>query len=105
MTWREKVSRLMEERHMTQKQLAELSGITESSISRYLHNTKRPRMDIIVNIAKALNVETEYLLDEEEKCESAYNTIATAIARKGNELTAEEKNSLIAILIGKRSDV
>ncbi len=95
----------MEERHMTQKQLAELSGITESSISRYLHNTKRPRMDIIVNIAKALNVETEYLLDEEEKCESAYNTIATAIARKGNELTAEEKNSLIAILIGKRSDV
>ncbi len=90
---------------MTQKQLAELSGITESSISRYLHNTKRPRMDIIVNIAKALNVETEYLLDEEEKCESAYNTIATAIARKGNELTAEEKNSLIAILIGKRSDV
>ena len=102
MSWRSKVNALMAERHMTQKQLAELSGITESSISRYLHNSKRPRIDIIVNIAKALNVETEYLLDEEEKCESAYNTVATAIARKGNELTAEEKNNLISLLIGKR---
>lgn len=102
MTWKEKVNKIMNERNITQKQLAQLSGITESSISRYLHNDQRPRMDIVVNIAKALHVETEYLLDDDEKSESAYNSIATAIARKGNELTPEEKNELISLLLGAK---
>lgn len=105
MVWKEKVTKLMNERNITQKQLSQLSGITESSISRYLHSNQRPRMDIVVNIAKALHVETEYLLDEDEKSESAYNAIATAIARKGNDLTADEINQLIALLVGTKTNV
>ena len=105
MMWREKVTNLMIERGINQKQLSQLSGITESSISRYLHSSQRPRMDIVVNIAKALHVETEYLLDDDEKSVSAYNSIATAIAREGKELTAEEKNELIALILGAKADV
>ncbi len=105
MAWKDKVSRIMKERSITQKQLAMMSGITESSISRYLHSNQRPRMDIVVGIAKALHVETEYLLDDEEKSESAYNSIATAIARKGNELTPEEQNRLIALILGANKSV
>ena len=104
MTWKEKVTKLMNERGITQKQLSQLSGITESSISRYLHNDQRPRMDIVVNIAKALHVETDYLLDEDEKSESAYNAIATSIARNGGELTLEEKNQLVMLILGAKSD-
>jgi transcriptional regulator with XRE-family HTH domain len=70
-----------------------------------LHSNKKPRIDILVNIAKALHVETDYLLDDEEKSESAYNAIATAIARKGSELTPEEKNRLIALILGQGKDV
>lgn len=105
MTWKEKVKDLMKSRNINQKQLSKLSGITESSISRYLHSNQRPRMDVVVNIAKALNVETEYLLDDTETTDTAYNTISTAIARKGSELTAEEKNQLIALLLGITKDV
>ena len=105
MMWRENVTNLMIERGINQKQLSQLSGITESSISTYLHRSQRPRMDIVVNIAKALHVETEYLLDDDEKSVSAYNSIATAIARKGKELTAEEKNELIALILGAKADV
>ncbi len=105
MAWNDKVKKLMQERHINQKQLSHLSGITESSISRYLHLNKRPRMDVVVNIAKALQVDTEYLLDEDEHTESAFTTISTAIARKGGELTAEEKNQLISLLLGKDSNV
>jgi len=105
MSWKEKVTELMNQRNISQKQLSQLSGITESSISRYLHSEQRPRMDIVVNIAKALHVETEYLLDDSERGESAYSSIATAIARKGNELTAEEKNQLIALILGAKKDV
>lgn len=100
MSWNEKVLKLMKEQNFSQKQLSQESGITESSLSRYLHSDKRPRMDIVVNVAKALHVETSFLLDENEKSESAYNYIATAVARKGNELTAEEKNRLIALILG-----
>lgn len=99
MLWNEKVLKLMAEQNVNQKQLSQESSITESSLSRYLHSDKRPRMDIVVNVAKALHVETSYLLDDDEKSESAYNCIATAVARKGNELTAEEKNRLIALIL------
>ena len=106
MSWQEKVENLMLDRGINQKQLSQLSGITESSVSRYLRSERRPRLDIVVNFAKAFGVSTEYLLDEGEDSEtSAYETISTAIARKGGELTAEEKNELIALLLGSKADV
>lgn len=100
MKWNEKVIDLMKRNGVSQKQLSEKSGIAESSLSRYLHSEQRPRMDIVINIAKALEIETQYLLDEGETSESAYNYIATAVARKGNELTAEEQKKLIALILG-----
>ena len=106
MSWQEKVKNLMMDRGINQKQLSQLSGITESSVSRYLRSERRPRLDIVVNFAKAFGVSTDYLLDDgEESKASAYETISTAIARKGGELTPEEKNELIALLLGRKADV
>ena len=102
MTWQEKVEKLMKERNINQKQLSQLSGITESSVSRYLHSDRRPRMDVVVNFAKALGVATDYLLNDNEKTtETAFEAISTAIARKGGELTPAEKNELILLLLGR----
>ena len=103
MDWAKKVSELMKQKGINQKQLSKLSGITESSISRYLEGNKIPRMDIVVNIANALEVETNYFLSEEDRCESAFNAISTAIARNGKNLNAEEKNKLISLLIGEQN--
>ncbi len=105
MQWNEKVLNLMKKKNINQKQLSKLSGITKSSLSRYLNGDIVPRMDVIVNISKALQVETDYFLDDDEKTQSAYTTIATAIARKGSELSPEEKNQLIALLLGGGKDV
>ena len=66
MSWKDKVNMLMSQRGITQKELSRLSGITESSISRYLHSNKRPRLDIVVNIAKALNVAPELITSQNE---------------------------------------
>ena len=101
MSWRMKVLEEMKKQNIDQKDLSKLSGVTESSISRYLHNDKRPRLDIIVNFAKALNLKTEYLLEEDEVAVSSYTNIATAVARYGNDLTPDEKNRLIALILGK----
>ena len=101
MTWQEKVKELMKNQGINQKKLSQLSGITEASISRYLKGERTARLDIIINFAKALNVTTEYLLnDDEETNLKPYQEIAAAIARHGSELTAEEKNQLIALILG-----
>ena len=106
MTWQEKLQKLMHDRGINQKQLSQLSGITESSVSRYLRSERRPRMDVVVNFAKALGVSTDYLLDDGEETEqTAFEAISTAIARKGGELTPVEKNELIALLLGRNADV
>lgn len=106
MTWQEKLQKLMRDRGINQKQLSQLSGITESSVSRYLRSERRPRMDVVVNFAKALGVSTDYLLDDGEETEqTAFEAISTAIARKGGELTPVEKNELIALLLGRNANV
>ena len=100
MTWQEKVKQLMNNQGINQKKLSQLSGITEASISRYLKGERAARLDIIINFAKALNVTTEYLLNDDEETDlKPYQEIATAIARNGNALTAEEKNQLIALIL------
>ena len=91
----------MKNQGINQKKLSQLSGITEASISRYLKGERTARLDIIINFAKALNVTTEYLLNDDEETDlKPYQEIATAIARNGNALTAEEKNQLIALILG-----
>jgi transcriptional regulator with XRE-family HTH domain len=101
MTWQEKVKQLMESNGITQKRLSQLSGITEASISRYLNGNRKVRIDIIVNIAKALGVTTGYLLNEDEKARlEPYAEVAMAIAQNRSLLTAEDKNKLIASLLG-----
>ena len=43
--------------------LAEMAHTTEATISRYLSDARRmPRADLIISIAEALNVSTDYLL-------------------------------------------
>ena len=102
MNWKEKVIDLMTTKNITQKDLSRLSGITETSISRYLNGNQRPRIDVLLNFAKALEVNVEYLLEEERSTqESSFTAIATAIARNGSNLTIEEQNKLIALILGK----
>ena len=100
MDWTEKILKLMKQKGWNQKMLSQKSGITEASLSRYLNGERTPRMDIVVNLAKAFNVTTDYLLTDDNVTNlTPYAEIATAIARNGSELTADEKNDLIRLIL------
>ena len=101
MEWSEKVERIMVDRNMNQKELSEKSGITRASICRYLQGKRRPRIDVVVNFAKALGVEPEELLDENEAVLSPMEAIKMCLARNGGELTDEEKKELAEMIMGK----
>lgn len=106
MKWNDKVKKLMEQKNITQKKLSELSGITETSVSRYLRGNRTPRMDVMVNFSKALGVATEYLLENDKETGlTPYAEISTVIARRGKELSVEEKNKLIALILGNWEDM
>lgn len=53
----------LDERGISQKWLADAADTKEATISRYITGTnKSPNVDILISIAKALNVSTDYLL-------------------------------------------
>lgn len=50
------------EQKLSQKQLAEMTGLTEAGISRYISGQRLPRLDILLRIAEALHCSLDYLL-------------------------------------------
>ncbi len=64
MEFGERLLLVLKEREITQRELAEKININETALSRYVNGSRKPRMDILVNIARALNVSVEYLTGE-----------------------------------------
>ena len=61
------ISDALKARGMTQTELANLSGISTTSISRYIHGGSYPTMDRLVIIAEILGTNIFELLKERNK--------------------------------------
>ncbi|MBQ2745251.1 MAG: helix-turn-helix transcriptional regulator [Lachnospiraceae bacterium] len=87
---------------MTQKELAHKAEITESAVSHYVKGDRIPRGVNLIKIANALDVTTDYLLDQngESNKKSDFKVVKTLIARNAAHMTKEEKVELMSILIG-----
>ena len=57
------LSILIEERGVTQKELAEACSTSPSAISGYVLNTREPDFDMLRKIAEYFHVSTDYLLE------------------------------------------
>lgn len=83
------VVQLREEKLMSQRKLAELAGVTNSTISRIEADTVKPDPATLEKIAKALEIDKTLLLT---KC--GYSEIPeefVMIARKTGELTEKQR--------------
>lgn len=58
-----KLKDIIESRGITQAWLAEKTGATEATISRYLSGVHKPNLEIVARIAQALNVSIDYIMD------------------------------------------
>lgn len=54
-------------KNLTQAELAQKLGLTKSVISAYETGLRLPSYDVLIHIAKILNVTTDYLLGMEQK--------------------------------------
>jgi transcriptional regulator with XRE-family HTH domain len=53
-TFRTRLQELLEERHMTQKQLAEEIYVSRAAVSSYMSGARVPSVPTLINIAHAL---------------------------------------------------
>ena len=54
---------ILEEQRISQKELSRLTGLSESTISRYINKLQMPNMRAIINISYALNWSFEDMLN------------------------------------------
>lgn len=100
-TFARRLTELLKQQGITQKELAERVGITEASMSRYMHTNRIPKSEIIANIATALHTTSDYLLgtEDEGNVETDYPRIVRLIARNSATMTKEQKKAIINALL------
>lgn len=94
----ERIQELLKEKHMTQKELAERSCVSEAAISHYIKGDRTPNTSSLANIATVLGTTTSFLLGDNEEIVTFTET-KRILARNAAELTIDEKRQLIEILM------
>ena len=90
MTLGQKLRVLLEERDMTQKQLASELNIAPSTLGGYMQNASEPDFATLKLLAGYFEVTTDYLLDYKSKL-SAENGQIIELIRIFNALTDEQR--------------
>lgn len=100
----ERVKELIKVNNLTQRDLANDIGVTESTMCKYLAGTRVPGGETLSNLATALKTTTDYLLGLEEKKKTEINNsdLKILLARSSKELTPAEKNELISIILDNK---
>lgn len=65
MTFGEKLSELLEERNMTQKEFAKTLNIAPTTLNGYIKDKRQPDFELVRRIASELNVSVDLLLGGE----------------------------------------
>jgi transcriptional regulator with XRE-family HTH domain len=95
----DRLKKTMKDRGLNQKQLADKCRLTEAAISKYLSGYRTPHLEILVVLANALNVTTDYLLGVENKGnQESFQLVYEMIARNKSKMSSEEKMKLIGLL-------
>ena len=93
----EQIAKRLNEVGISQRKLADLTGITEVSMSRYIRGERIPNGQIVAKIATALHTTSDELLGirkTEEDPELAYYKVQRVIARNVRSWTAKQRADL-----------
>ena len=63
----EKLTELLKDTQITQRELADAAGLSESSVSDYIHGRKMPGVKALTNIAYVFDVTFDELMDFEDR--------------------------------------
>ena len=98
----ERLEKLLKDSNISQRDLAQDIGVTESAVSKYLSGDRIPSGDILLNLATAFNTTSDYMLglyEEDEKADKSFFELKGILARNTKDLTPEQKNKLIQMIV------
>lgn len=87
----EKIAKLRKEKGLTQSQLAEMINVSNKTISRWETGEGYPEITLLMPLAKALGVTTDYLLGitQDQDQEQEQTQTADTAAGRGSQETAQ----------------
>ena len=92
-----RLSVLLDEKNMTQVQLAKKVGTTNVTICRYLKAERIPRLDVVAKIAYVLDVSSDYLLGlTDDKTAKATNNQEENLQRLISKLFSLSNDSTLS---------
>ena len=96
----DRISKLLKKSGYSQKELAQMCGVTEAAMCRYIKNEREPKIEVVANMATALNTTVEYLISGKESQDS-FEDVYRLVARSTILMSDEEKIKLIKLLMEK----
>ena len=76
-----------------------MTEVDETSLSRYVNGTRKPCMDVLVRMGRALNVSVEYLTGNEE--EATFQEIKNLICCNLCRMTDAQRLELMEMIAKK----
>lgn len=98
-----RISDLLKQNGLTQKEFADKVGVTYVSMCRYINGDRIPKGPVIAKIATALHVDAGYLLginQEDDDSELEFYRTQRAIARNVKYWTPKQKADLVNAIMG-----
>ena len=100
------IADLLRAKGMTQKELADISGISEAAISHYVKGDRIPRGMNLTRIAQALGVKAEELNEENEITGRDHDlqVAKMLIARNASNMSKQEKMDFVSLLLSETEE-
>lgn len=90
---------LLNDRGISRKEFAAMTGLTEASISRYCTGAREPKSITLGAMAAALGVSVDELLGTPCNDPDTLEAAVQLVARSAKDIPAEKKRALINALI------
>ncbi|MCM1307371.1 MAG: helix-turn-helix domain-containing protein [Butyrivibrio sp.] len=94
----EKITELRTERQWTEYQLAEASGLTQSTISSWYRKDMLPTLPSLIKICDAFNISVSQFFIEDNSQAVLLNEKQTKLINAASKLTSEQFNALLDFL-------
>jgi len=96
----DRILSLLKQSGYSQKELASMVGVTEAAMSRYLKNEREPKIEVVANLATALNTTVDYLVNGRSES-NTFDEVYHLVSRSTVTMTPDEKMKLMKLLLDK----
>ncbi len=104
-TFGDKLKKRREFNSLSQSKLAELLGLHPSIIGRYERDQAKPTIDVVKNMAKALETTVGYLLGENEDADLLKDTAMLERLKQLDQLPENDRKCILYTLDGLLQNV